>query len=259
MQDDSHKAMGEINSNTIDFDGTGKEMSIKIDNEELNRAGVKNAEEYLLDTTNTSMGFKTKEERDELNKRWDYLEKNYSGTSAMREYDNLKEKTSVINSKIKNEFDNTPSFFRGTTKEELDNYLSKGTIGGDKNQYNYVAVSTNPELTKTFANGVIVEYDGDSVRNYGTQVEYTARPQASGISKGVTHSEEIGGAMSVKYSPEREVRLPEKLPVKDLHIKNIHLLPPLNDNTRQGIKDKYSKLGNVIFHENSWEFKKVLK
>jgi hypothetical protein len=53
--------------------------------------------------------------------------------------------------------------------------------------------------------------------------------------------------------------LPEGVKVKDMGIKNIHLLPPTTTSGRQSLIDKYSPLGKVIFHENSWEFKKVLK
>ena len=101
ISNDVRNAMGSINQDIVDFDGTGKDMPIKIDDSELNRAGVKNGSDYIIPVTDDSPGFKTKEERDEINKRWDYLEKNFSDTNSMQKYNELKDKTQVINNNIK--------------------------------------------------------------------------------------------------------------------------------------------------------------
>ena len=142
-------------------------------------------------------------------------------------------------------------------KKEIDDAIDGKTVtdGNFMTQF----INKAPGHSIQDYQGAMILYNGDSIRSKGTLVEYTARPQASGTSKGVISAEDIGSPMSLRYSPEREVRLPEGVKVKDMGIKNIHLLPPLNPSGRQSLIDKYSPLGKVIFHENSWEFKKVLK
>lgn len=217
-----------------------------IEQSELDRAGVKNTQEYMSNIRSSTLPYNASDsDITEINKRWDYIEKTHSDKPFMTKYNALKNNTDSFNTKLKSEYDTTPSFFRGSGTDELESYKSSGTIGGDKNSYGYVAVSTNPESAGKFGRGIMIEYDGDSVRNHGTLVDYSIRPQQSGTLSGL---ETIGKPMALIYGNEKEVRLPEGLKLDSVNIKNIHV-----DSSRWSpdeMNDRYGNLGNIVVHNN---------
>jgi hypothetical protein len=159
-------------------------------------------------------------------------------------------------------FNNTPSFFRSTSVAELDEYLETGIVGGDKNNYDFVAMSISPDAVAQFGGSILIEYDGDGVREAGAEpATYTAQRQplqnsaiSGEIGKGARR-EQIGDYMSGELADELEVRMPEHIPLEKLGIKNIyvgrHAIDDMFDETmdkkerQQKFIDKYQSLGKI--------------
>jgi hypothetical protein len=166
----------------------------------------------------------TKDELDELTGRYKRFDKDNMHIPAVQKISELNAKAQEWNQKWEQHYQETPSFFRGTAIAELNEYKRTGTIGGDKNRYSYVAVSADPALAATFSQGVMIEFDGDSVRERGARVEYEAKPVPLGVSSSID-AESIGKPMKITYAHELEARLPEGTKYEDLNIKSIIIGP----------------------------------
>ena len=177
----------------------------------------------------TDKRYFTDGDRKEQQRKFDVLLTNNKEHSTFKNYFENETRVASLNLEHKEVFESTPSFFRGTSSFELDHYGDTTKLGGDKNGYKYVAVSTDPTVARKFSGGVIVEYEGNSIRANGKPVEYSAKPITLGQSKSVNTSEAIGKPMNVKFSDEKEIRVKEAVSIQSgspngVKIKNIFVL-----------------------------------
>lgn len=186
-------------------------------------------EAYILqsETGDISKKYYTNTDRLDQQKKFDTLLKNNPDSEFAKSYKIAEDRAVDFNKSHKEVYDSTPSFFRGTSDRELDSYMDNSKIGGDDNNYKYVAMSTDPTSAHGFAAGVVVEYDADSVRPNSKMVEYTASPIVLGQSKSVNTSEAMGKPMNIQYSDEKELRVREGLSIlpgsSGVKIKNIYI------------------------------------
>jgi hypothetical protein len=161
------------------------------------------------------------------------------------------------NEETKQLFDKSPTFFRGTDSNELDGYLADNRVGSKKfefedpdeaftHKFDFTAVSPHQDKAEIYGNGVTIEFEGDSVREHGTPVEYDMFWRDFGA-----RSESVNGGVHTKYMDHNEVRMPTSIPLggdDGLKIKNIFIDDSTfySGFTQQDAIDKYSKLGNVI-------------
>lgn len=151
-------------------------------------------------------------------------------------------RSAIWNAEWEKVYQETPSFFRGTSMGELLMYNKTGEIGGDFNGYNYVAASASATVAAGFSGGVVIEYDGDSVRSAGKRVQYSATPTVDGVSASINNWESMDRPMKISYAHEMEVRLPEGHSVESLNIKSISL-------SYDVIGEKYRTSGGIVDRE----------
>ena len=166
------------------------------------------------------------------------------------------------NETTKQLFEKSPSFFRGTDVHELDDMLEDGIIGSDKfrhedydhndypeydqpRTYDFTAVTPHKKITKYYGDGVMIEFDGDSVRKHGTPMTYDYFWRDFGAT---TETEK--GGMHPKYMDHHEVRMPREIPLSDIKIKKIYLTEEYWDNsslngTVEDYAEKLSKYAEV--------------
>ena len=250
-------------------------------------------EQWHNDLTNPITNDDALKEFEKARKEWDELKR---VNPKFNEYvEKIKTHAREFNSHLESKYTSAASFYRGTSLDELESYLKHGIIGSNffdmvtgesRRNYSFVSASMSMEDIGLFNRGVIIEYDGDSVRNTNSKrVEYSAEPVpflSSYHKKDVNDVEGFDAPNSMRFMDEEEVRLPTGLQLgKDIKIKKIHIdankiegqlrsvlgLPnPANTEdfgkwedyelVKQKLHEKFGVLGdNIILHRNSlWSY-----
>mgnify|MGYP003645123045 FL=1 len=149
-------------------------------------------------------------------------------------FNKIKEDMTEYNGMLKNKFDKSDTFYRGTTMKELQSYLEKDCIGcdfkseytGDSGKtYNFVSLSMDTDNLRLFSSGAVIEFDAESIRNAGGKnTTYSADPvpfkqQSTNNISGI---EGIDKPYSMRFADEQEVRLPKTTP-SEIKIKRVHI------------------------------------
>jgi hypothetical protein len=154
-----------------------------------------------------------------------------------------------------------PEFYRGTTTEELDNYLKSGNMGGEDNKYSYV--SATMDRTQALGNAqmqvenkglerVTIIYDGDSTREEAVPLQYNPMP--------IEHNWNFGDPIERADTPsaynfyeEREIRMNENVPhpkIIGLNFGGLHGLNPEEAEKRfNELVEKYGSLTKNITYD----------
>ena len=175
-----------------------------------------------------------------------------------KQWNEMKDNVDKSNKLSKELFDNSESFFRGTSIDELDSYLETGKTGiKDRGmKYDFTAVTPDSEIANIYESGVIIEYEGDDVRKHGEPVEYDMFFKKLGTQ----HETKKNGKMDSYYMDQAEVRMDKTIPLSELKIKSITI-----KSENKELIDRYSKLGNVVLSkresivENSDDIRLVKK
>lgn len=180
----------------------------------------------------------------ELSGRLTRLSKLYPDSEGVKELNRAKELDRSYNAAWGKVYNETPSFWRGTRTGELDSYLANGTVGKE-GIYKFVSVSADHETARGFSSAVLVEYDGDSIREQGKRVTYTSDPVKLSIAdKNYGYDEAVGKPYRMLYAVEQEARVPKGTPVKDMSIKSVYLNSIYNDKEHaQNYARKLSEAG----------------
>ena len=201
-------------------------------------------------------------------------------------FNKIKEDMTEYNGMLKNKFDKSDTFYRGTTMKELQSYLEKDCIGcdfkseytGDSGKtYNFVSLSMDTDNLRLFSSGAVIEFDAESIRNAGGKnTTYSADPvpfkqQSTNNISGI---EGIDKPYSMRFADEQEVRLPKTTP-SEIKIKRVHIdmstrepllreivgLPPLKNGDefhkgadmqviKQRLQEKFGGMvGEFIMHD----------
>lgn len=229
--------------------------TMEIPSEELAKFGG-SKEEYVRNAIQGPQKYSafTTADRVEQQRMFDVLIQANPNTPAVKQWLQAEEVAKSYSSELASIYSKTDTLFRGTSIVELNSYAKDGVIGGDKNGYNYVAMTVDPKATAMFSGGVVIAYDAESVRrNGGAQsVEYTAKPILSGQSANVSTSEEIGKPMMITYADEKEVRVKELVPVNTddgVRVKAIFVDKYSYDIVNKDLK-KYEQIAPIHLVEN---------
>lgn len=175
--------------------------------------------------------------------KWNMLKDNYmkmieNTPELKKNFDELKEDVDKQNTRLQEKFEKSPSFYRGSTIDELmsivdgdDNYLDN-----DDSPYDFESLSMNiSEVMSLYNGGLIIQYDGDSVREKGKPVKYSAEPRPyihANPDYGIKDDEieTIDTEYPSLMINEEEVRV-DRIDVEDLKIKSItiHLTQTAKD------------------------------
>ena len=169
-------------------------------------------------------------------KTWnDILERN---PKLNNNFQKLKKQVNEYNDELKQKFETKKTFFRVTSIDELDSYNRSGIIGGAfysihtqkiTRTYSFVSLTMNIEdsVGRIGSGGVLIEYDGDDVRNTSHLVNYSADPipfLSLRHQKSVGNIEKIDKPNSLMFAEEEEIRMPEGMKVnQDVKISAIHI------------------------------------
>ena len=155
----------------------------------------------------------------------------------------------------------TPEFYRGTTTEELDNYLETGNMGGDDNKYSYVSATmdrtqavgnSNQRATNEGKERVTIIYDGDSTREKSVPLQYNSMPIEFHYNYG-DPIEKADTPSAYTFYNEREIRMNEDVThpkIVGLNFGGLHNLNPKEAKKRlDELVEKYGSLTKNITYD----------
>lgn len=114
-------------------------------------------------------------------KNWNNLKMKFNkliekNESLKNKYEDYKKDVNQYNSQLQDKFKNSKSFYRGSSIDELKSIINHKS-SGIWSQYTFTSMSMNESEVKALYNfGLIIEFNGDDVREKGILVNYNPEP-----------------------------------------------------------------------------------
>jgi len=165
-------------------------------------------------------------------KIWDEWILKSENTSIKKIFDEMQMEVDDYNKLMDKKYEGLERFYRGTSIDEIQEYLDDGEIGSfSDDDFDFVSLTMLPSQAKqTFNQGVVVEYDGDFIRDSGDAVKmtYTMNPTkilAIDHESSVSDLETQRSKNNALFVDEQEIRVDKYLQIKPSSIRRIIFFP----------------------------------
>jgi hypothetical protein len=153
-------------------------------------------------------------------------------------YESFKKEIKEYNNKLEKKYQEAETFKRGTSMAELESYIKDDCISCDwrddntlklGRNYEFLSLSMNESEVESLYNfGVIIDFEGESVRNVGRRVNYSDKPvpypaQSSSLGSKVKKLESHDTEYDAYFADEQEVRIPKNTKLSDVKINKIRI------------------------------------
>lgn len=212
--------------------GAGFGFTIDLYNKEHPDNKIDYSDSGLETLFTTIEEYPDEEKWDNSKKVWDEWILKPDNAPIKKIFDEMQMEVDAYNELMDRKYSDLEKFYRGTSIDEIQEYLDGGDIGGfSDDDFDFVSLTMLPsQARQTFNQGVVVEYDGDFIRDSGDAVKmiYTMNPTkilAIEHNTSVSDLETKESKNNALFVDEQEIRVEKYLKIKPSSIKRIVFFP----------------------------------
>jgi len=212
--------------------GAGLGFTIDLYNKEHPDNKIDYSDSGLETLFTTIEEYPDEEKWDNSKKVWDEWILKPDNAPIKKIFDEMQIEVDAYNKLMDRKYNSLEKFYRGTSIDEIREYLDGEEIGSFSNDdFDFISLTMLPsQARQTFNQGVVVEYDAGFIRDSGDAVKmtYTMNPTkilAIEHESSVSDLETQTSKNNALFVDEQEIRVDKYLQIKPSSIKRIIFFP----------------------------------